>query len=291
MKKVVLIVITIIGVAGIASASNDFSYTATAAPGNTPDGIDQNSNPVNVWTVVTYAGGLDGLGDGGLQGSGVYFGNPDGSGGIGGSSVSSWQAYSYDNPGNGNSGIALGGSVNSYDTFAGGALAVGQTVSINFVMRATDPAANGFPAGQVGVSLLNGSGTTANGQPTSPAITFYVFGGADGYYYYTDAGTTAGSPGSMSYQYQNAFNIAFTVTGAGTYSAVAGSDSWSGTFNGSLTGIDVFNDAGGNGSDVGFNNLTVVPEPSTWAISAIGCMALCGWRRVFRRSRWIFRDF
>ncbi len=285
MKKVVLIVITIIGVAGIASASNDFSYTATAAPGSTPDGIDQNSNPVNVWTVVTYAGGLNGMGDGGLQGSGVYFGNPDGSGGIGGSSENSWQEYSYDNPGNGNSGIALGGSVNSYDTFAGGALAIGQTVSINFVMRATDPAANGFPAGQVGVSLLNGSGTTANGQPTSPAIyILYLWRWSRLLFLYRCRDNVPGVPDPMSYQYQNAFNIAFTVTGAGTYSAVAGSDSWSGTFSGSLTGIDVFNDAGGNGSDVGFNNLTVVPEPSTWAISAIGCMALCGWRRVFRRS-------
>ncbi len=281
MKKAVLIVITIIGVAGIASASDDFSYTATAAPGSTPDGIDQNSNPVNVWTEVLSAGGLNGMGDGGLQGSGVYLGNPDGSGGIGGSAVNSWQAYSYDNPGNGNSGIALGGSVNSYNTFAGGALAIGQTVSINFVMRATDPAANGFPAGQVGVDLLNGSGgPTGSGD----AITFYIYGGGPGWYFYTDAGSTAADAGPMTYQYQSAFNIAFTVTGVGTYSAVAGSDSWSGTFSGSLTGIDVFNDAGGNGSDVGFNNLTVVPEPSTWAMLAVGSMAMFGWRRVFHHS-------
>ena len=58
--------------------------------------------------------------------------------------------------------------INSYDTFAGGALAIGQTVSINFVMRATDPAANGFH-GQVGVSLLNGSGTLPMGMPIFPA--------------------------------------------------------------------------------------------------------------------------
>jgi len=284
MKKTLLFLVSLASAAGMASASNDFSYTATDSPGNTPDGTDQSSNPVNVWTEAYYAGGLNGMGDGGLQGSGVYFGNPDGSGGIGGSSVNSWQAYSYDNPGNGNSGIALGGSVNSYNTFAGGALAIGQTVSINFVMRATDPAANGFPAGQVGVSLLNGSGTTANGMPTSPAITFYIYGGGPGNYFYTDAGSTAASAGSMGYQYQNAFNIAFTVTGADTYSAVAGSDSWSGTFNGSLTGIDVFNDAGGNGSDVGFNNLTVVPEPSTLAMLASGGVMLLGYRRNFRRA-------
>ncbi len=78
----------------------------------------------------------------------------------------------------------------------------------------------------------------------------------------------------MGYQYQTAFNIAFTVTGTDTYSAVAGSDSWSGTFDGSLTGIDVFDDAGGNGSDVGFNNLTVIPEPGTLALFSIGGLAL-----------------
>ena len=246
MKKTILILICIIGAVSLASASNYFSYTATAGPGSTPDGVDQNADPVNVWTNVLYAGGTNGLGDAGADGSGVYFGNPDGAGGIGGSSVNSWQAYSYQNDG-----TALGGSVDSYNTFAGGALTVGQTVSINFVMRATDPAANGFPAGQVGVSLLNGTNT---------AIRFYIYGGGPGWYFYTDAGTNAAKAGPMTYQYQAAFNIAFTITGTNTYLAVAGSDTWTGTFNGSLTGIDVFNHAGGNASDVGFNNLTVAPE-------------------------------
>ena len=102
------------------------------------------------------------MGDSGKDGSGVYIGNPDGSGGL----ANAWQAYSYQNDG-----VALGGSVDSYNTFAGGALTVGQTVSINFVMRATDPATNGFPAGQVGVSLLNGTNT---------AIKFYIYGGGPG---------------------------------------------------------------------------------------------------------------
>ena len=110
----------------------------------TPDGVDQNSNPVNnldgkffmlvgAQCTVTVVLQLRSL-----------LGNPDGSGEIGGSSENSWLAYSYDNPTpgyrlpSGNSGIALGGRVNSYNTFAGGALAIGQTVSINFVMRATE---------------------------------------------------------------------------------------------------------------------------------------------------------
>ena len=242
MKKTTLILISLISAVRLASASSNFSYTATNAPGSWPDGVDQNTNSVNVWTNVLYAGGTNGMGDSGKDGSGVYIGNPDGSGGL----ANAWQAYSYQNDG-----VALGGSVDSYNTFAGGALTVGQTVSINFVMRATDPAANGYPAGQVGVSLLNG---------TNIAIEFYIYGGGPGWYFYTDAGSTAAKAGPMTYQYQSAFNIAFTVTGANTYLAVAGSDTWTGTFNGPLTGIDVFNHAGGNASDVGFNNLKVAPE-------------------------------
>src|SRR5208337_16465 len=157
MKIPILTLLTTLGAATLACASNNFSYTATSAPGNQPDGVDQNSNPVNVWTVMATAGGINGTGDNGQDGSGVYIGSPAGG------EFSGWQEYSYQNDG-----VGLGGSVNAYNTFAGGALAIGQTVSLNFEMRATDPATDGRPAGQVGVSLLNGS---AN------AITFYIYGG------------------------------------------------------------------------------------------------------------------
>ncbi len=259
MKKAILILICIISSVRLTSASTNFTYAATAAPGNTPDGVDQNANPVNVWTNVLSAGGTNGLGDGGADGSGVGFYNPDGNSDIGGN-VNAWQEYSYQNDG-----TALGGSVDSYNTFGGGALTIGQTVSINFVMRATDPAANGHPAGEVGVSLMSGTNT---------AIMFYIYGGGPGWYFYNDAGTNAAKAGAMTYQYQSPFNIAFTVTGTNTYLAVAGSDTWTGTFNGSLTGIDVFNHAGGNASDVGYNNLTVAPELTINNISPDGAKSL-----------------
>lgn len=246
MKRIALILFCVIGAIRLASASNTFSYTATASPGSTPDGSDQNSNPVNIWTTIATPGGTNGANDNGLDGQGVYFGNPDGGGGIGGSSESSWQEYSYQNDGAG-----LGGSIDATNQFAGGPLTAGQTVSINFVMRATDPTSNGRAPGLVGVSLLSGS---------SVAVTFYIYGGGPGNYFYADASGTNKNAGPMSYQYQNPFNIAFTVTGANTYTAQAGSDSWSGTFTGQITGIDVFNHAGGNGSDVGFNNLVIAPE-------------------------------
>jgi hypothetical protein len=246
MKRILLAVGIVMCAAGLASASNLFSYTATGSPGASPDGVDQNNNPLTAWTLVLTPGGTNGNNDAGSDGEGVYFGNPDGGGGIAGGSVGSWQEYSYQNDGTG-----LGGSVDAYNTFAGGALTVGQTVSINFVMRATDPTSNGRPPGTVGVSLMNG---------TNVAVEFFIFGGGPGYYEYTDSTKTNAKAGTMGYKYQSAFNIAFTVTGANTYTALCGSDAWSGTFNGTLTGIDAFNHAGGNGSDVGFNNLSVAPQ-------------------------------
>jgi len=260
MRKVALILISALGAASLASASDNFSYTATATPGSTPDGVDQSSNPVNVWTVVTTPSVTGG-------GSGAYFGTA-----FSGETLSGWQIWSSPfGTGTGNA-----GSVVATTTFAGGALAIGQTVSINFEMRAADPGK------EVGIDLLNGSGT---------AVTFGIYGGEPGAYpytgngyYYTDAGSTDVSAGSMGYQYQSEFNIALTVTGTGTYSAVAGSDSWAGTFNGSLTGMDVFNLGAGDASDVAFNNLTVIPEPSMWAMWVVGIVAVLGWRRVFQHA-------
>jgi endoglucanase len=241
-----LFVVSLAGFVTGAAASNNFSYTATASPGSNPDGVDQNGNPVHAWT-VNLTPGIDGN-QNGANGSGVYFGETFDS------FTNGWEEYSYQD-----TGVGQGGSVDSINTFAGGALAIGQTVSINFDMRDTDPASGGLPAGAVGVSLLNGSAAT---------ITFYVYGGGPGNYFYTDTGSTGANAGPMGYQYESPFNISFTVTGTNTYSAAAGSDSWTGTFSGSLTGIDVFDHAGGNDSDVGFNNLTIATPPGPPQISA-----------------------
>ena len=267
MKKLLVTTAGLMGIAGLAYASDDFSYTATATPGTSPDGVDQNNNAVSVWT-VTQNPGVTG---GGI--SGAYVGTS-----FSGETLSGWQIWS--SPGGGS--VGQGGFIDASSIFSGGALNIGQTVSINFEMRATDPGRD------VGVSLLNGSGD---------AITFGIYGGEPGSsypytgsgYFYSDAGSTDVSAGGMSYQYQSEFNIAFTVTGANTYSAVAGSDSWSGTFNGSLVGIDVFNDGAGNGSDLAFNNLTVQPAPEagTFSLFILGGVVLlmgCRWRGVFARS-------
>jgi len=250
MKKVVSTLISLIGAVGLASAADNVSYTASDAPGNAPDGVDQSSNPVQVWQQTQGTGGSG-------SGYGTWTLIPN-----------YWQIYSYPDANN------VIGTITETHMFTGGALGVGQTVSLDFEMSATNPQTD------VGVDLLNGSGA---------AVTFGIYGAepdatnpwyTGSGYFYSDAGSGGDvNAGSMGYQYHSAFNISFTVTGANTYSAVAGTDSWNGTFSGSLLGIDVFNNAAGNGSDVAFNNLTVVPEPGTMAFVGISLLMLFGFGR------------
>lgn len=277
MKKKLLACVA--GLAGAASpgfASTNFSYTATATPGSMPDGVDQNSNPVNIWTLFQVAGA-------GAGSSGAYEGTA-----FGGETLSGWQMYT--TPG-GPTPPNTAGSIDSFMTFPGGALTVGQSVSINFEMRAVNEYAT------VGVSVLNSISATAG----TPAITFGIYGAepdatnapyTGSGYYHADAstgGVDTATPGTLGYQYQDEFNISFTVTGAGTYSAIAtnaaGTDAWTGTYSGSLLGFDVFNHMAGDASDVAFNNLTVtsVPEPAALSLVSLGVVVLGS--RFPRRAR------
>src|SRR5215469_9085382 len=83
MKRILSILIAVTCAASVASASSNFSYTATATPGSQPDGTDQNNNPVNVWTLAQYAGASNG----GI--SGAYYGTS-----FGGETLSGWQIWS-----------------------------------------------------------------------------------------------------------------------------------------------------------------------------------------------------
>ena len=124
MKRISAIIAGLMGVASLACASNDFSYTATATPGSAPDGTDQNNNPLSVWTIAQNPG----VTGGGI--SGAYFGTS-----FGGETLSGWQIWSSPN----NLSTGDGGFIEASNIFAGGGLNIGQTVSINFEMRAVDP--------------------------------------------------------------------------------------------------------------------------------------------------------
>jgi hypothetical protein len=241
MKKTLLLLANLVGVVGVVSAANNASYTATSAPSNNPDGVDQSLNPVDVWQETIIPG------DSGGAGSYQYNGGWAG-----------WYIYSYPD--------ATGGTVNETHLFTGGPLSIGQTVSLNWGNSAIESGQ------QVGFSLLDGS--------ANPAITFSFTGGDPiGHYRYTDA-LVSGQDSGFGFLYQTMFNVSFTVTGANTYSAMAGTASWTGTFTGPLASIEVFNDAAGNGSDVGFNDLAIntVPEPSVVALLTSGAVALFGAR-------------
>jgi hypothetical protein len=241
MKKSLVLLVSLFCAAGLASAADNVSYTATSSPANNPDGVDQSLNPVDVWQETIIPG------DSGGAGSYQYNGGWAG-----------WYIYSYPD--------ASGGTIQETHTFTGGALAIGQTVSLNWGNSAIESGQ------QVGFNLLDGS---ANSD-----ITFSFTGGdPTGHYRYTDSGVSGQDTG-FGFLYQTMFNVAFTVTGANTYSATAGTASWTGTFTGSLAGIEVFNNAAGNGSDVGFNNLTIssVPEPSAIALIMLTGIGLFGYQ-------------
>jgi hypothetical protein len=156
------------------------------------------------------------------------------------------------------------GSIQSNHTFDGGPLSIGQTVLIDWANRAIDP------GGSVGVSLTSGGAAVATVK--------FNGGDPDGVYRYDDAGGANQSTGE-GFAYQNMRTLQFKVNSASSYTAKFGSSTWTGTYSGAIDGIQVFNNLGGNGSDVPFNNLSVIPEPSTAVLVALAGLCLMPRRR------------
>src|SRR5882757_6973139 len=111
MKKILLSLFGLVCATGLATAADNVFYTATADPAASPDGMNQNSTPADVWQVS-----LSGTG-----GRGSYFGTF-------GDLANSWYIYSFPMGG-------AKGSVDALHTFDGGALSIGQTVSMSFLNR------------------------------------------------------------------------------------------------------------------------------------------------------------
>ena len=156
-------------------------------------------------------------------------------------------------------------------SFAGGALTLGQTFSLQLAVN--------FRNGGKGLNLYTGGTPTAGTQ----VFNFNVGnpGTGDGYYYTVGTGSAVNT--GFAYAADSVFTLAYTqqsaTAGMFTISRTsAGTPAVNGTLNVALTGTTgvtsfrVYNSNATNSSsdNVFFNNLTIVPEPSSIALLALG---------------------
>ncbi len=258
MKKICLLLMAGCMVTSVANASTIVSYSASDSPGSSPDG---NGNSVDVWTVT---------GDGGA-GRSYLKGLQDGN-------ANMWAIWDLsDQP----------GGTYATHTFAGGALTVGQSVSIDYTHNTN------IDNGQaIGIRMLDGANNEVS----------YEFIGGDLNYSKYDTGSGVFAATDKQYDNFDIYQVVFTLTGANSYDMTVSEGSitdagykpsedgnpdvgsviasWSGTFTGSsISGIQVFTE-GGNDSDQWFDNLAVIPEPAT-----IGLVGLFGVGMLFVRRR------
>ena len=205
-----------------------------------------------------------------------------------------WFNTPLNSPGNGggfdiyDNGIQGGGLVT--DEFAAirpftGALAAGQAFSFKEQLNNGSNPGNGGPC-NLGFSLDDSSGNVL--------FNFAVQGGGPGYLL-TDATQIAVPETTVPYNYHGidtftfalnsvgATSAAYTFTASGA-SVTGGSQSFSGTISmltGGVTQADIFNNNGGEGSDVQFDNLAItnVPEPVSFAMLGFGVASLLTRRR------------
>lgn len=164
------------------------------------------------------------------------------------------------------------GNTSSFDRSFTGALSDGQTFSFNF--GNTNVAAGGV----IGLNLLDGTNTIFTIKFTGGGSTFQQNNG----------GTDFGIAQNFAANTPLAFSFKLLNGAAKTYDYTFGSASGSG-FTGSvgnyanITGFRVFSNAQGSGENVGVNNFSVVPEPSTFALLAGASLLVVG--MFLRRQR------
>jgi len=151
-----------------------------------------------------------------------------------------------------------------------GALSPGQTFSINLGFS---PFNSG--GGAVGIDLMSGTNVSIELVTTGSGDWMLNDGGSN-----FSAGVAAASntPFSFSFTYNGGNSYSFTLTGS-----VGGTNFMSAN---SISGIDnlrIFNFNQGPGANFGFDNLAIVPEPSSLAL--VAGPALLGAWFFFRRRR------
>ena len=245
MKAKPFIVSAILVVANSAFGATNVLYTASSGPAANPDA---NSNSVNVWTTSTDASN-------GSEG-GFFQGDSAGNGGLAGAGSSAWATYANSNK-----------QTFSSHVFAGGALNVGQTVSMQFDNGDIDTGKS------TGIQLFNGN---------TLLFQLYFRGGESFYEFYDNLSSGTFDQDTVAGFSKDGGTFSFKLDTATTYSATWRNASWSGTIqNLGIDSIQVYNNSagGGSGKDVYFNNLQVVPEPSAALIAGLGSLALLRRRR------------
>lgn len=222
------------------NAATLVSYSATDGPGADPDG----TGSVNVWQTS-----IIGLEAGSFLGNSGS--NGDGSGA--GAGTSAWALYAHS-----------GSQSFASHTFAGGSLGASQTVGLDFD--------NGYldAPNAAGIQLRNGA---------TVLFSLYFRGGQSVYEYLDAGGFDIDTSRGFS---DDGAAFSFTLNSSTTYSASYGAASWTGTLSGaSIDNIQVFNNNAGSAdpNNVFFNNLSVIPEPSSAALGLIGAVLLLRRRR------------
>jgi hypothetical protein len=201
----------------------------------------------------------------------------------GGTGFQPWQFSAGANSGRFIGGTALGNPTFGLFSSDGGAtssalrvfdspLNSGQTFNVTVAHTS-----NVNTGGQLGVSLWN----TGN---SSASITFKFVGGATNWTL-NDGGSDFGI--SQPYAANTPLSLSFTYNGGSSYSYSFGGASGSNfTASSTISSIDrvsFFVTNQGNDQNIGFNNLSVVPEPSTYALLGLG--AAFGLWQFRRRKR------
>jgi len=164
--------------------------------------------------------------------------------------------------------------------FTGGALAVNQQFS--FVDQLNNGSAGSNGPCNLGFSLDDSSGNAL--------FDFHAVGGSG--YYLSDATQSDTSESTVGYNYHAIDNFAFELTSVGATTAAysftvsggsgsiaGGSQTFTGTISmatGGISQVEIYNNNGGDGSDVQFDYLAItnVPEPVSAGMAGFGALSL-----------------